>query len=221
MTDPARGHLDLNLPLLVQESVSREFDGKCRRLPVSTRARFDGRPPAVCFAKSTFFRAGSASPMAAGSLFCKKYLFFAWARLGGRRFFSQGPASPMAAGSLFCKKYFFSQGPACQMAAGGLFCNSSLLVEVLWLIRMQSYICTMIIADSAGGGSRWILMANVETQKPRGAFAVEPAGRFRRSAGCAPCSGLSTGSRRSLSPKARVTFSSVARVGLPSSDSAS
>ena len=44
-------------------------------------------------------------------------------------------------------------------------------------------------------------MANVETQKPRGAFAVEPAGRFRRSAGCAPCSGLSTGSRRSLSPQ--------------------
>ena len=52
----------------------------------------------------------------------------------------------MAAGSLFCKKYFFSQGPACQMPAGGLFCNSSLLLEVLWLIRMQSYICTMIIA---------------------------------------------------------------------------
>ena len=33
-----------------------------------------------------------------------------------------------------------------QQAAGGLFCNSSLLLEVLWLIRMQSYICTMIIA---------------------------------------------------------------------------
>ena len=30
-----------------------------------------------------------------------------------------------------------------------------------------------------------------------------------------------TGSRRSLSPKALATFSSVARVGLPSSDSAS
>ena len=68
MANPARGHLDLNLPLLgifylyildphrfplpveewrfdhlshlayllIQKPVSREFDGKCRRLPVST-----------------------------------------------------------------------------------------------------------------------------------------------------------------------------------------
>ena len=70
MANPARGHLDLNLPLLgifhlcildphrfplpveewrfdhlshlayllIQKPVSREFDGNCRRLPVSTRA---------------------------------------------------------------------------------------------------------------------------------------------------------------------------------------
>ena len=39
--------------------------------------------------------------------------------------------------------------------------------------------------------------------------------------GCAPYARSSTGSRRSLSPRALVTFKSVARVGLPSSDSAS
>ena len=39
--------------------------------------------------------------------------------------------------------------------------------------------------------------------------------------GCAPRGPSSTGSRRSLSPRALATFNSVARVGLPSSDSAS
>ena len=38
--------------------------------------------------------------------------------------------------------------------------------------------------------------------------------------GCAPGARSSAGSRRSLSPKALATFNSVARVGLPSSDSA-
>ena len=127
--------------------------------------------------------------------------------MGGRRFVLQ-------------KVPFFAGARLDRLAAGGLFCISSLLLEVLWLIRMQSYICTMIIAVLRHRLKVGIV-GEVETQEPRGAFAVEPAGRFRRSAGCAPCSGLSTGSRRSLSPKARVTFSSVARVGLPSSDSAS
>ena len=39
--------------------------------------------------------------------------------------------------------------------------------------------------------------------------------------GCSLCAEFSTGSRFSLSPKERVIFSSVERVGLPSSDSAS
>ena len=53
-------------------------------------------------------------------------------------------------------------------------------------------------------------------------FIIEvfSVGRSRCLAGGTPCAGFSTGSRRSLSPKAWVTFSSVARVGLPSSDSA-
>ncbi len=33
-----------------------------------------------------------------------------------------------------------------QQAAGSLSCNSSLLVDVLWLSRFLSYMCTMILA---------------------------------------------------------------------------
>ena len=172
--------------------------------------------------KVPFFRAGSASPMAAGGLFCKKYLFSAWARLPRWRpavcfakstFFSQGLGLTDGGRRFVLQKVpFFAGARLARWAAGGLFCISSLLLEVLWLIRMQSYICTMIIAVlrlrlKVG------IVGEVETQEPRGAFAVEPAGRFRRSDGCAPCSGLSTGSRRSLSPKARVTFSSVEEWG--------
>ena len=185
--------------------------------------------------KVPFFRAGSASPMAPAVCFAKSTFFPRGLGFpdGGRRFvlqkvpfFRKGSACPMAAGSLFCKKYlFFARARLVLQKApigGRRFVLQFFirLVGALWLSRMQSYICTMIIAVlrlrlKVG------IVGEVETQKPRGAFAVEPAGRFRRSAGCAPCSGLSTGSRRSLSPKARVTFSSVARVGLPSSDSAS
>ena len=136
MTDPARGHLDLNLPLLVQESVSREFDGKCRRLPVSTRARFDGRLPAVCFAKSTFFPRGLGFPDGGRQFVLQKAPFF-----------SQEPACPMGCRRFVLQKVpFFAGARLDRLAAGGLFCISSLLLEVLWLIRMQSYICTMIIA---------------------------------------------------------------------------
>ena len=81
--------------------------------------RRDDWPPAVCFARSTFFSQGLGFPDGGRQFVLQKVPFF-----------SQGPASPMAAGSLFCKRYlFFRKGRLARWAAGGLFCKNTLFSQ--------------------------------------------------------------------------------------------